>query len=558
MKPLKVLVLEDQQNVRWLLKADIGKAGFEVLEAANVSEARRILETQTRELAVAVLDIRLDDRAHPEVTGLDIGLELKERALHQRLEVPGLVVHTTFTNPQYYDYAIQLGAASYLVKGKTDTTDVVRAVRREALHYLIRTGSEALSEVIRSPGSAPGFGSVGHGQGCLVCDRVLLPALDRVYGGRFALVHRAGRSQPHVGHPGDSSLSPLSDVRGGTWERLLNVCVGYREGSGSSTEIGREVIDRIAGTGPALRDHSADALMGGRAVAVEFGREDSLMIVLLPGLSGLSAQASLSTECECLRGALSGASAGALIGAAKLAAAVMNERERRIAVRETFAETALYVGAELTSMTRQALEPDADPGAVRVAMRRIEGLGETLWESGELLARLHEPSADAPVVDLSAVAGEAVRAVNGRYGKDAALSVRGDAKVNGDGVQITEAMVRLLGWFVERARTAAPAERPLVGVTLRRSEHGVEISLESPNGPRLPAEIRHRLFRPFSELGTAAHSWGPEDRTTPSTRAPLFVAAMIVEQGWGGEIIDESQGLEGDRGHRFVVRLPVG
>src|SRR5438067_1157065 len=65
-----VLILEDDRTTRLMLAATVANAGYRVLQAARVEEARRILAEQAPDLLIV-------DGLLPDGTGLDFITELR-------------------------------------------------------------------------------------------------------------------------------------------------------------------------------------------------------------------------------------------------------------------------------------------------------------------------------------------------------------------------------------------------------------------------------------------------------------------------------------------------
>ena len=78
MKNIRILILDDEAEIRQELKEFLVSQGFSIFEAANPSEAFRILKEQP--IDISILDIRL-----PEMSGLQVLREVKK--MHPTMEV---------------------------------------------------------------------------------------------------------------------------------------------------------------------------------------------------------------------------------------------------------------------------------------------------------------------------------------------------------------------------------------------------------------------------------------------------------------------------------------
>jgi DNA-binding NtrC family response regulator len=121
--PPRVLVVDDEELVRWSLRQELERAGYLVDEASTAAAA---LESALRDLPdLVLLDHRLPDR-----TGVEVLRELK-KAL-PRLPVVMLTAHASIDGAVE---AMKEGAYDYLTK-PFEVDDVLRALRRatEAAH----------------------------------------------------------------------------------------------------------------------------------------------------------------------------------------------------------------------------------------------------------------------------------------------------------------------------------------------------------------------------------------------------------------------------------------
>ena len=98
----RILVVEDDEEMRSLLKDFIEAEGFEIDSVGNGSEAFRILVRELFDLVIS--DIRM-----PGLTGLDIIPGIKKL----QPEAP-IIVITAFGSEEVHRRAIERGATAYL------------------------------------------------------------------------------------------------------------------------------------------------------------------------------------------------------------------------------------------------------------------------------------------------------------------------------------------------------------------------------------------------------------------------------------------------------------
>ncbi|MDA3129392.1 response regulator [Aliibacillus thermotolerans] len=102
----KILIVDDQDGIRSLLKALLSEEGYEVLEADNGDTALQLLETETIDLLL--LDLKMPDR-----DGIDILMERKQRKLAEKTTV---ILITAYEEVGMVEEAKKLGAVSCILK----------------------------------------------------------------------------------------------------------------------------------------------------------------------------------------------------------------------------------------------------------------------------------------------------------------------------------------------------------------------------------------------------------------------------------------------------------
>ena len=110
----KILIIEDEKNLRVLYQQDFESDGFTVVTAANAAEGLSIVETERPDLVV--MDIRLP--------GMD-GLEAMSRLLDKHPRIP-VVLNSAYSS--YKDSFMSWSADAYVVKS-ADTGELRARVR---------------------------------------------------------------------------------------------------------------------------------------------------------------------------------------------------------------------------------------------------------------------------------------------------------------------------------------------------------------------------------------------------------------------------------------------
>ncbi|MBL7701290.1 MAG: sigma-54-dependent Fis family transcriptional regulator [Ferruginibacter sp.] len=103
--PVKILIIDDEEKLRSLLKRIIGLEGYSVAEAANLKAAFKILEKE--DIHVILCDVRL-----PDGNGVDFVTEIKTK--YPLIEI---LLLTAYGNIPDAIQAMKNGAFDYITKG---------------------------------------------------------------------------------------------------------------------------------------------------------------------------------------------------------------------------------------------------------------------------------------------------------------------------------------------------------------------------------------------------------------------------------------------------------
>ncbi len=121
-KPPKVLIVDDEPQIRLLLKATLGRAGYQVAEAENAREALNAKSIDKPDLIL--LDLGLPDR-----DGLELVAALRAEPRS------GLIVISARDQTEQKVAALDLGADDYVTK-PFDTEELLARVRASLRHRL--------------------------------------------------------------------------------------------------------------------------------------------------------------------------------------------------------------------------------------------------------------------------------------------------------------------------------------------------------------------------------------------------------------------------------------
>ena len=132
-KPPKVLVVDDEPQIRMLLKATLGRAGYAVAEATNAREALNAKSIDKPDLIL--LDLGLPDR-----DGLELVADLRAEPRS------ALIVISARDQTEQKVAALDLGADDYVTK-PFDTEELLARVRASLRQ---RLASEAERQVVEA------------------------------------------------------------------------------------------------------------------------------------------------------------------------------------------------------------------------------------------------------------------------------------------------------------------------------------------------------------------------------------------------------------------------
>ena len=130
----KVLILEDEENIRSFVVINLQRAGYETLEAANGNDALELLN-QNPDVDVAVLDIML-----PDIDGFEVCRRI--RANHKRM---GIIMLTARTQEMDKITGLMTGADDYVTK---PFSPAELTARLDALVRRVRGDSVSVSELL--------------------------------------------------------------------------------------------------------------------------------------------------------------------------------------------------------------------------------------------------------------------------------------------------------------------------------------------------------------------------------------------------------------------------
>ncbi len=138
----KILVVDDEVNIRELISYNLGQEGYEVLKASEGREAEQIVAE--KEVDLIILDLML-----PEIDGLTLCRRLKSSKRFQQIPIIMLTARNEETDKVV---GLELGADDYITKpfGIRELVARVRAVIRRVYEKNTSTADSDKSKIIAS------------------------------------------------------------------------------------------------------------------------------------------------------------------------------------------------------------------------------------------------------------------------------------------------------------------------------------------------------------------------------------------------------------------------
>lgn len=116
-----ILLVEDDADLLDLVSIKLEKEGFEVLRAETGQKALDLLQEKLPDLVL--LDIML-----PDIDGLTI---LSEIAGHEKTKKLPVIILSNIADQGSFDQASAIGEYDYLVKSKTELSELVKIIRKK-------------------------------------------------------------------------------------------------------------------------------------------------------------------------------------------------------------------------------------------------------------------------------------------------------------------------------------------------------------------------------------------------------------------------------------------
>lgn len=195
-RPVRVLLVEDDPGdarLVWEALQSSDEARFKVTHVRSIAEAKTQLETPGWD--AVLLDLTLPDSA-------GIGTLGKIQAVARSLPI---VVMTGLSDPKLANYALEVGAQDFLVKGDVSSAMVARAIRYAIARMKTQQAFQSLVAMLEAERSR------------------MQQEIDAARAMQFALLPRPDRLRPRLDRLGlmvETYFEPSSGIGGDLWSSL--------------------------------------------------------------------------------------------------------------------------------------------------------------------------------------------------------------------------------------------------------------------------------------------------------------------------------------------------
>lgn len=583
MRKKSVLVVEDNDEQRVTIVKMLRNREFIVTEAKDPEETRERFP-EMGDIDVVLLDMMLEKNNKSSVTGAQLGKEIREAT---RGWPPEFLILSGHQRLDYYQMALDLGVAAYLFKESDTFEHVLQHIRALALRRALSVERPDAVKRIREIASRSRTRVEAIG---MFCREILAPEFEACLGAPFLiLLTEDGQTQNCVGNayvprgalPLYNYIQALTYAQANSSEPFV-VDSGYL---GEVSPITRDVYRKLHGAAflplsISRNIHLSLGIIQEHKPALNESAED---------LARILAQYFRPAVLEHL-----------LIILSELTE--LNTRKKTV-LREA-SKFCLYVGQEQLAILADAVE-DEEIVPSMTSFQRLKSLAEDLRATGDLLLPLEPeqdgqrgageagPAAEIEFGRLGEVIGDAWGEIKLQFRelatgfnfevREAADNEAEGAAGTGGKVAMAEddfwlSSLRILQWMVQRKKETPGDVEPEIKALCVRKHNRAEVIFED-RSRRIRRNLRQKLFDPFTQASRpplprmsagltvgAATQQQPSDDVKPGLYLPLYLAKILVEVKYNGELLDQTDALdaepgesaaEGKLGHRFVMRLRV-
>jgi ActR/RegA family two-component response regulator len=533
MQSKTVVIIEDKEPQRLALLYALERRGFRAVGAATAAEARQVINELGEEIDVMVLDMRLEDPAEPATTGADIGIQVQTE--HPNW-LPEYLIHSVYSEVDYYKLALRLGAAAYLSKTETNTGDVIRHVRALTLRRALRLERPQVSEWLGLLSDSTKNLSAAVRK---FCKDILANELDACLGAPYVLLLTDESGTQNFATNTDLPLGyePIYTTLQAMAHGISNFAAPY--------EVSLKQLPEPSNPNEAkIRERLPKAAFIPLANVKIF----RLSLGLLEPLPGETAYPEDTTKLATVLAQY----VRSTIVEHFLRILVHLDSQKRAMLKGT-SRFCVFLGQDQQGIVEEGLVT-AHLQEGSITHRKLINLANDLWETGTILANVANSDSTEEYVsfELKELIDKAYKDLKEIMNlRDIKFHLEGSCQIRAKRDDMYIAVIRVLQWLAQRRIETPPEVEPEIRVSCTNGDGRAHAVFEDRSN-RLPEGIREQLFMPFSV------SVIPSTETRllgPGLYLPLFLAQMLVEEKYGGWLDDRSDEIEGELGHRIVMRF---
>jgi CheY-like chemotaxis protein len=506
-----ILYIDDSESQRKALKMVLENRGFSVEVAGDVATARSLFEKRRGQIDVAALDMRLEDPQWPQMTGADVAIEYYSP---QTPDPPEFLIHSAYSEVDYYKLALRLQATTYLDKSEYSQDDLIRHVRalviRRAFNVRIQEIVDRIQDIVEtSPNRSEAIARLCHEVAPIFSGRVGTPFVF--------LVTESDYTYCYTSEPGfPKCLDMMPDISGPEEKKAL------------------ERLDAAAFI-PLIIDEDLRLSIG-------LLNSDLGVFPLAEPPAKMASVLARHLTPNVIKPFL---------------VALKDWNRRHI--------ESIRITGDVCLSVLQQLGKSFPEIAKNNCFRRLQNLIEDLQSSGSIMGSIVKADAHAGSGLLSGVKVKQI--IEGEWadidhGASAdLLRIYGNCDVTVTPGDLSFMVSSVLQWFAQRLIHTPSEIEPHVTVDCRRCKNGAELIFEDRSA-RLDKKLREYLFTPFAEPILATID-ADDLKSSERPYSSLFLTKVLLEVRYNGlleDISDENDGSDGNleerHGHRFRMYFP--
>jgi CheY-like chemotaxis protein len=553
MKKKRVLLIEDEKDKRESLLKAFTDRGFETFAAGTILEARDLAKTYWESLDVMVADMLMED--DPEITGAHIGIEFRRLFNNS----PECFILTNHPKVEYYKLAMELGASAFLDKISFDSLDIVRYARALALRKSLSIENPGtMRQILKLVAqSTDRFHAVK-----MFCQKIFAPELESCLGAPFLLILTTGDKSEYCA--GDAKLPREAN-------NIYNILNMVAQPEINKMEPKPLELKSLGIEVPISIPEEYKSLEEAVLLPIFSNSEYRISITLVIQQEKRVNPKSYPLNEEIIP-------PGKLIEDPIKLWKVLNQYLRPTVVEhlltifsewnhikttlKEISQICVWIGQEQKAILKNSEVLD------NVVVKKLRAMANDLTESGNLLRHIERPI-DGTIkydqVSVKKILDEVWEDIEQaeEIRDDFKPQLESDCEIEVQENDLYVVFSRLLQWFIKRSSLSMTERDQFIKVDCKTNE-GESIITITDNSKRLSETIRKELFSPFTQsIAIPFKDLTPFRRNADENDSehiagqylPLYIAKMIVEVKYGGELIDRSNDLEEALGNRFILRF---